>query len=151
MANKLDFYIKGNFRHLVSRLDALQHGAVPRWGKMNTGQMLQHLNRAIGSGLGFYDFKDESNFFTRGPVKFLIFNVIKSFPKSSKTPQPLKVTDQFAFESERDELKKILHKAYCATTDTDWKHHPYFGKLNRKEWGRLIALHCDHHFKQFGV
>ncbi|MBX2960889.1 MAG: DUF1569 domain-containing protein [Cyclobacteriaceae bacterium] len=27
--------------------------------------------------------------------------------------------------------------------------HPFFDKLNRKEWGRLIYKHMNHHLRQF--
>lgn len=151
MSNQLNFYTKENYTHLTERLEKLRSDAQPRWGRMNAGQMLQHLNRAIGVGLGHYEYTDESNFLKRGPVKFLIFNVFKGFPKSSKTPQPLEVTGEYEFTVEKTKLKKTLEEAYNTSSNSDWKGHPYFGPLNRSGWGKLIMLHCDHHFKQFGV
>ena len=73
MADHLDFYQEGNYNELINRLEMLQADAQPKWGSMHVGQMLQHLNRAIGVGLGHYDFKDESNFIRRGIVKYLVF------------------------------------------------------------------------------
>ena len=32
-----------------------------------------------------------------------------------------------------------------------WSAHPAFGPLPNWEWGRMVYLHIDHHFKQFGV
>lgn len=151
MTERLNFYNSQNYNRLTERLEKLHADAQPRWGKMNAGQMLQHLNRAIGVGLGKYEFDDESNFLKRGPIKFLILNVLKKFPKSSKTPDSMEVTSAYEFTVEKTKLKNILEEAYNTTSNSDWKGHPYFGPLNRSGWGKLIMLHCDHHFKQFGV
>ena len=32
-----------------------------------------------------------------------------------------------------------------------WSPHPAFGPLPTWEWGGMVYLHIDHHFKQFGV
>ena len=29
--------------------------------------------------------------------------------------------------------------------------HPMFGKLSRKQWGRFMYVHIDHHLRQFGI
>jgi len=30
----------------------------------------------------------------------------------------------------------------------EWTNHTYFGKLTKAEWGKLIVIHCNHHFQQ---
>lgn len=148
--DKLDFYKSENYNQLIQRLDSLSADAQPKWGKMTVNQMLHHLVKAIGCGLGYYNLPDQSNLMTQNVVKFVVFNVLKGFPKNAATPKVFVSEEQYNFEAEKRQLKDILKKAYQTTSDNDWGSHTYFGKLNRREWGRLIMIHCDHHFKQFG-
>jgi hypothetical protein len=30
------------------------------------------------------------------------------------------------------------------------KQHPFFGNMNKKQWGRLGYIHINHHLQQFG-
>jgi hypothetical protein len=116
---------------------------------MSVAQMLQHLNLAIGSGLGYYTLEDKSSFISRGFNKFMILEVLKRFPINTTTPSTLKVTDNFDVDVEKKHLLEILAKAAATKTDADWQRHTYFGKMTRKQWGKLIMIHCNHHFQQF--
>lgn len=144
-----NYFEAANFDSLLNRLDRIQPTAERQWGQMTVGQMLHHLNLAIGSGLGYYQLPDNSNLISRSISKFLVLNVLKSFPKGTSTPQTLRVTEAFEVESEKKRLKEILTKAYLTQTDEDWAKHTYFGKMSRTDWGKLIMIHCHHHFQQF--
>ncbi len=147
---KGDFYKESDYQKLIERLDKITPESQRKWGKMTVSQMLHHLNLAIGSGLGEYTLSDESNFISRGFNQFLILNILKRFPTNTKTAKPLKVIEQFDFEVEKQKLKEILAKAYHTKSDNDWGRHTYFGEMTRKNWGKLIMIHCNHHFQQFG-
>ena len=145
-----DFYASANYTSLLERLDKIQTNSERKWGEMTVSQMLHHLNLAIGSGLGYYILPDNSNFITRTVNQFLILNVLKRFPMGTATAAPLKVaTGNFDFETEKSLLKEILTKAYQTKTNEDWGKHTYFGKMTREAWGKLIMIHCNHHFQQF--
>jgi hypothetical protein len=41
-------------------------------------------------------------------------------------------------------------KEFISTT-TSFSPHPFFGKLNNKDWGRVTWKHLNHHLVQFGA
>lgn len=144
-----DFYDSTNYNGLLKRLDNITPNSERIWGEMSASQMLHHLNLAIGSGLGYYTLPDVSTFMSRGFNQFMILNVLKRFPISTQTAKPLKVIESFNFETEKNQLKEILTKAYNTKGDGDCGKHTYFGKMKRKDCGKLIMIHCNHHFQQF--
>jgi hypothetical protein len=141
--NKLDFI------EIYHRLNRIQPQAYRQWGKMNVTQMLNHLKIATGSSLGVYRLKDESAFFLSKFMKFLLLRVFKEFPKNSKTVQGFKkeMYDVLDFEAEKEGALMMLEKAY-ASTNTIYIH-PFFGKMSREDWGKLMYRHFDHHLRQF--
>jgi hypothetical protein len=148
--NSTDYFNSSNFQALMARLENIKPNAERKWGTMSVSQMLHHLNLAIGSGLGYYNLPDESNFITRTLNQFLILNVLKKFPMGTETAKSLKVsTDSYDFETEKKLLKEILQKAFQTKNNDEWNKHTYFGKMTRKAWGKLIMIHCNHHFQQF--
>lgn len=144
-----NFYDSDNYASIVKRLEAITPTSERKWGEMTPAQMLHHLNLAIGSGIGYYSLPDVSNLMSRGFNQFMILNVLKKFPMGTQTASPLKVTETYDFEAEKKKLKEILAKAYGTKTNADWSKHTYFGKMTRKAWGKLIMIHCNHHFQQF--
>ena len=144
-----DFFDQENFTRLMTRLANINADSKAKWGVMEVSQMLHHLNLAIGSGLSNYTLPDESTWMSRGFNQFMLLNVIKKFPPGTQTVAALKVTETYDFETEKDILLEILKKAFMARTDQDWGRHPYFGKMSKKQWGKLIMIHCNHHFQQF--
>lgn len=148
-ADSLDFYDEKVFRSILSRLENLNPDSERQWGKMNVAQMIHHLNVAIGSGLGYYDLPDAGNVMTKSFNKWMILSVLKRFPAGSKTASTLRVESAFDFDNEKQQLKEILEAAFQTKINADWKAHTYFGQLTRTQWGKLIVIHCNHHFRQF--
>lgn len=148
-ADNLNFYQQEVYQKIVNRLENLKSNAVRKWGKMESAQMLHHLNLAIGSGLGYYVLEDKSNFMTRSFAKWMILSALKRFPMGTQTASTLKVESNCDFETEKKQLKEILTKAYQTKSDSDWGKHTYFGRLTKEQWGKLIVIHCNHHFQQF--
>jgi hypothetical protein len=145
-----DLFDPANYGQLMDRLEQIGPEAESRWGKMNVAQMLHHLNIAIGSGLGYYDLPDASNWLTRNLAQFVVLKVWKGFPKGIMTAPGFEVKGNHDFEQEKQQLKEILARAYETQSDADWGGHPLFGQMSRKAWGELIVIHCNHHFQQFG-
>lgn len=148
--HRLDFYAQANYQSSVKRLQALQPETKAQWGSMTVAEMLHHLNLAIGSGLGYFQLEDSSNFLSRSLFKFMVLRVLKKFQKNTGTLEPLRSQGSFDFTTERNLLEEILEKGFQTREDSDWHPHTYFGRMSRKDWGRLIVIHCDHHFRQFG-
>ena len=144
-----DFFNQHNYDAIIERIQSLSPNDNPLWGTMNAGQMLQHLNKAIGGGLGFFQFEDRSNLITRTIVKYVVLDVMKSFLKGTSTPKVLEATNPDSFDKEKAQLIDILTKGYQTTSDNEWQHHPYFGVMTRDEWGKLIMIHVHHHLQQF--
>jgi hypothetical protein len=146
-----DFFEDSNFEEIISRLEKISVTSTAKWGTMNVAQMLHHLNLAIGSGLDFYKLSDQSSFLSRGFTQFMILAIVQKFPVNTKTPATLKVVEQYDFEVEKIQLKEILLKAKSTKSNSEWSRHTYFGTMTRLQWGKLIMIHCNHHFQQFEV
>lgn len=140
--------------YLVTRINKLQTGATPKWGKMTVEEMLTHCSTAVSMGLGDVP----------GSVKFgkakaalarLLFIDLFPFPKGSPTAPELNpdkgLRKPEAFARERDQLISQLHRMNDAPQDHVFTEHPIFRKMGRKRWGQLICKHVDHHLRQFGV
>jgi len=146
-----DFYQQSNYESLLKRIHELKVDSPKQWGKMNPSQMLHHLNLAIGSGLGFYTLEDVSSIMSRNIVKPVLLNVLKRMPIDARTPRTLVVKDDLDFETEKKQLLEILEEAFKTQTDKDWHPHTLLGKMTRKQWGKLIMIHVNHHLVQFGL
>ncbi|MFT4737561.1 MAG: hypothetical protein ACI92W_001675 [Paraglaciecola sp.] len=149
MKHSLDYL--GNKENLIARLKVLTIEKEPQWGSFSSRQMLNHLNRAIGCGLGYFEYPDRSNILTRTIVKALILDLLKSFPRNSFTPAVLRSSGKYDFEAEKLLLLEIIERAAQSTNDNDWLSHPYFGSMTAKEWLKLSYIHINYHLKQFGV
>jgi hypothetical protein len=144
-----NFYAPGRLPDLLQRLDKLQPDSPRRWGSMTVDQMVRHLNLALGHGLGFYALPDTSTPLSRSVLPFVLLHLLKRFPISAQTVPPLEVTEHYDLAEEKAQLRKILERAYATRTDADWQPHTYFGPMSRQQWGRLVMIHCHHHFQQF--
>lgn len=151
MISSPNFFLPEEKHRFHLRLNNLTESSDAKWGTMTPAQMLHHLNLSIGCGLGVYRLEDKSNLLSRTLIKWIALYILKRFPKGSETAPTLKVESSDSFDQEKETLKKILSKAYQTSSDSDWKPHTYFGTLTRNEWGRLIAIHLNHHFTQFSV
>jgi hypothetical protein len=54
-------------------------------------------------------------------------------------------------ETEKTNLVELLKQVRALPDDSILQPHPMYGKLNRKQWGRFMYVHLDHHLRQFGV
>ena len=138
---------------LIERLNKLTGEERPLWGKMTVNQMVSHLVQAgelpFAAGL-----PDSSNFFSRTFVKPLILYVLP-MPKEVKTSPEMNQQENgrkpLEFNVDKDLVIDLINKLADLPVDHDCKHHPFFGKMNAKEWGHIAHKHIDHHLKQFGV
>jgi hypothetical protein len=85
------------------------------------------------------------------PIKWLVIYAIP-WPKGSATAPEMdvhkKLTDTAAFETEKTLLLQALEQV--AKLGDFAAKHPLFGQTGKKDWGRIIWKHLDHHLRQFG-
>ena len=137
---------------VISRLQKLNEGHKPLWGKMNPAQMMshccitmevardqKHIKRIPASY--FIGFMMKKGFFNEKPV-----------PKNTPTHTLFIRTDDAGIEKERAELIHHIEafqkggKDKCTT-----QPHAFFGKITQDQWAIGMYKHLDHHLKQFGV
>lgn len=138
---------------IIKRLHSISPISESLWGKMNVNQMVVHLKDQLDISLG------NKIAATQGPIilrtffgKWMALYIIPW--RSGKEASP-KEMDAFkngsavaGFEIDKHMLLVRLKEFISAS---DFSPHPYFGKLNKKEWGRLAWKHFNHHLLQFGV
>ena len=141
-------------QELISRINRLTPESKALWGKMSVGDMLCHCLDGNKMALGEIMPTDESNFFTRSLVKYLIVYVIP-MPKGAPAPPEIDPyqtgTKPHDFERERQLLIDDINNFANYSAENLKGKHSIFGKLTPAQWGRLGYKHLDHHLKQFGV
>lgn len=138
---------------VLNRLEKLNHATVPQWGKMNSAQMLAHLNVPYDIDNGKKQAKISG--FGKLMLKLFVKNIVvgeKPYVKNSRT------SPDFIIAGERDfEKEKTLFIANVKETEAKGAAHyegresGAFGKLTARQWSTQFYKHLDHHFTQFGV
>ena len=138
---------------LINRINQLSSKSLPKWGKMNVGQMLAHCSVT-------YELIYESNHKkTKGFKKFLLKNFVKGivvgekpYKKNTRTAPAFLITSEKEFEKEKDRLVQYMIKTQQLGRDHfEGKESHSFGPLTSKEWNTMFFKHLDHHLSQFGV
>lgn len=139
-----------DYSEIKERINDLSVASIRRWGKMDMQQMLVHCTVQLKMAVGEIPSETQGPSFMRSRLgKWILFSNIP-WPKGVSTPAEMNA--QLAHFSPTDieiEKKELLEYLEKAKDKDRLHHHPFFGKLNRKEWGRLIYKHLDHHLKQF--
>jgi hypothetical protein len=133
---------------MVTRLGALRADSKPRWGRMDAGSMLCHLNASLRMALSELPVRSKRMKAFHGfPLKHLMLYVLP-FPKGAPTAPELLAGKPTGFAADRDALGALTMRfAVCA----GGAEHPLFGVLSAREWGALQWKHMEHHLRQFGV
>jgi len=134
---------------LLRRAESLRPDSPRQWGKMDLAQMLAHMNVALEAPLGIVKLPDESNWFLRTIVKWIVLNQ-KPFSRNAPTSRNYKMVDAKEFELEKQKFIGLLKSASTNGLAGTWQPHVGFGPLTPEEWGRLLWKHADHHLRQFG-
>ena len=136
---------------MVSRLKALEPDAKAVWGKMTAPQMLAHCRIPFAAAAGDAVSK-------RGLIGILFGRLAKRkfidsdapFNRNSPTDPKFLVPGADDFDAERSSLiEAVLSFGTHGPRTTN--PHPFFGKLERDDWDRLMWKHLDHHLRQFGA
>jgi Protein of unknown function (DUF1569) len=138
---------------LIERIGKLNGDESPIWGKMNVKQMVSHLVQ--NGDLPFVaSLPDKSNFMSRAVIKPLILYVLP-MPKEIKSGPEMDQQENgrrpLEFKVDKNLLIQSIDRLGAVAIDHNCLHHPFFGKMTAKEWGRIAHKHIDHHLRQFGV
>ena len=138
---------------MIDRINSLSPSAMAVWGKMNVEQMLSHLVQ--GNDLPFNaTVPDRSSVLSTKVLKPLVLYVVP-VPREVKTAPQMDQQQEgrkpLGFEVDRANLIESINRVGTLPLDHKCLSHPFFGKMNAKQWARLAYKHIDHHLRQFGV
>jgi len=138
---------------LLTRLDKLTPNSKAKWGKMNAGQMLRHLN--VPYDMAYTDQYPVAKGLKRWLITLLAKNVVvsdKPYKQNSRTAKEFLVTDEQDFEKQKKTLVDYITRVQKdGRTHFEGKESTSFGNLTANEWNNLFGKHLDHHFDQFGI
>ncbi len=142
-----------DYSSIIQRIDSLQPDSPKRWGKMDIIQMLEHCAIQLRLALGIIpQTNTEGSSLMR--TKFGRWVSLYALPWSKGLPTPQKmnmVANNISVDDFQAKKEALLDLLGMVIVKQDFRPHPFFGKLDKKYWGRLIWKHIDHHLKQFGA
>ena len=148
-----NLFEESRVEEIKERLKKLGADSQRLWGKMNAAQMLAHCSEAMKMALG--DIRPPRMLFGRMLgliIKPLALRNDEPMHKNSPTVKGLMVQDERNFETEREQLYKLIDRFAKGKTQGLTNHpHSFFGRLTSEQWAILMHKHLDHHLRQFGV
>lgn len=142
-----------DYQSLLNRIDQISPLSERSWGNMDINQMVIHLKDQIDIALGNKSAAAQGPLLLRTIVgKYLALYIVTWRKGKETTPREMDaclkgivVTD---FENDKHLLLTRLQEFRGRDSFAD---HPFFGRLNKKQWGRLAWKHINHHLLQFGT
>lgn len=140
-------------RQLHDRIEQLDPGSQPKWGKMNVAQMLAHCN--VSYELAYENIHPKPSAIQKFFVKLFAKNIVvgpKPYKRNLRTAPVFLMTEEKDFQKEKARLQSYLDKTLELGEDYfDMRESHSFGTLTKNEWNTLFYKHLDHHLQQFGV
>ncbi len=148
---KLNF-INNEFPELLKKLTA---GTTPKWGLMNSRQMVEHLTDYIRIANGKNPVKvitveEQLPAFRRFLESEKQFRPDTKNPLNTGEPLPVRLS---SLEEAIQEYKAELNDFFSFFEREPGKvtAHPAFGYCNYDDWIMLHYKHLSHHARQFGL
>jgi hypothetical protein len=136
-------------QEIIARINSLTPQSQRKWGKMDVGQMLAHVQLPISCAYGTHQVKGSFILKLLGPVfKSILYNN-KPYKQGLPTDRTYVITDSKDFEKEKQNLLTLLNK--FSGENIVVEKHPVWGKLTKEQWSKATWKHLDHHLQQFGV
>ena len=123
-----------------------------QWGQMSLSQALEHCGIQLKKALGIIpETAYEGPAMYRTSVgRWLLFYAMP-WPKGVATPSQMDMLRNGATVADVQNSKLALLGLLEKVQSLEhFNPHPFFGKMDKKDWGRLIWKHLDHHLRQFG-
>jgi Protein of unknown function (DUF1569) len=144
-----------NYCEIEKRILSLNMQSKRGWGKMSVEQKLAHCSDQIRLALSQKQPHETPNFFNRKVVKYFGLWLPRIPLRNVKSPidmnQKFYGTASSDISTEQKNLIELISAFRISSEDFVLQPHPMFGKLNRKQWGRFMYVHMDHHLRQFNV
>ena len=138
---------------VIARIEKLSPNDSPLWGKMNVGEMICHLSDQVRMSLGEIKTEYVGNKFLEMVIKQLILLGLPAPKGKVETVKELKQgvggTKPQNFDDDKNMLISKIEEFNNVFPANKKLCHPAFGYMTKKQWGRLIFTHLDHHLKQF--
>ena len=149
-----NLFVLEDRKDLIKRIESLKPTNTKNWGKMTVHQILAHLADPIRLSLGEKNAVDINNpvfksFFGKWMVRFIPWP--KAAPTAGEFLPGNGMTEPTDFNSDKQTLLLLIHRIANVPPDHQFKAHPLFGPLSRKDLGRLYWRHLDHHLRQFSA
>ena len=138
------------FAEINGRIEKLSADTQPQWGKMSSGQMMNHCQGPLNIILGKNDYGLKPNWLLKLFFKKSFYSD-KLWGKNLPTVPALKIKEPKDFEKEKAALQELLNDFGSQRDKEDWGPHPAFGYFTKEQWGKMQYKHLDHHLRQFGV
>jgi hypothetical protein len=140
---------------MLKRISELWPDSQALWGKMNAPQCICHLADQLRMALGTLPVEGKPSFLGRTLIRMIVLMGAPA-PKGKASTAP--ELDQLTagtkptnFEDDRKALYHLLDVFLAKSDNFMFQRHPFFGDLNKHQWGKMIWSHLDHHLSQFGV
>jgi len=137
---------------IKARVQQLNANSQAQWGKMTVYQMLKHCseNEKLMLRERTYSRRLLGRIFGKLALHASIKDD-KPLDKNQPTHPDLKFTGEGDVEMQKKEWLSLLDKYIADAVDYTGFIHPFFGKMNKGQIGKLVYKHIDHHLRQFGV
>lgn len=135
---------------MIARINRLSDKSEAQWGKMSVDQMCKHTNEAVIVAFGEKEVKVNYLMKLLGRlIKNKVFN--SAFKKNSPTAKEFIFTNQYDFESSKNDLIKNFSRFAEGHQSIKISIHPFWGTMTYDDWNKLMWNHVDHHLRQFNV
>ncbi|RZJ68351.1 MAG: DUF1569 domain-containing protein [Flavobacterium sp.] len=148
-----NIYYDDDYEQITIRLDKLTINQNRRWGRMTLEQMISHCTIQIKLATGEVTSKEISpkKLYHNRFIQWISLYLIP-LPKGLDTPSVMDMeTNGVTVDDFATERQHLIDHLEDFRTLVKLHPHPFYGKLSRMFWGRLVWLHIDHHLRQFGA
>jgi hypothetical protein len=134
---------------ILRRFGRLSPDARPNWGKLDAPRMVTHVTDAMRSSMGDLVLAPK-----KSPLQYWPVNVLVMFympwPKGVPTAPELLDRKPVEWHTELDTLRATVERFVARDVNGPWTPHVAFGRIDGRQWGRLMYRHLDYHLGQFG-
>ncbi len=140
------------YQTILKRIQSLAEHDQAKWGSMSVSQMLEHCSIQLKVALEKIPlYQYEGSFILRTSIGRWLGLYAARWPKGIATPNAMNVVkNNLSIENYTASKSQLITLLLDTQNKNHFGPHPFFGELNKKDWGRLIWKHLDHHLKQFG-